>query len=68
LSPRTGGDKLFADGRVVGAVTSGAVSPSISRPIGLAMLEVACTEVGTQLTTSDGGTGLVSARPFVGKA
>jgi aminomethyltransferase len=64
FSPPVKGDKLFRDGEAVGAVTSGAMSPRLERPVGLAMLSLDATVIGTARFTSDGGTALVSETPF----
>ncbi len=40
---------VFADGRQVGVVTSGTMSPSLRHGIGLALVETACAAIGTPL-------------------
>ena len=46
-SPRTGYAVADADGAVIGAVTSGAPSPTLGRPIGMAYVPPAASEPGT---------------------
>jgi aminomethyltransferase len=62
--PPVRGDRLFISGRAVGAVTSGAYSPLLQRPVALAMLQPEATERGTQLRTTDDETVVVGALPF----
>lgn len=41
---RSGAEVVLADGRVVGSVTSGTVSPTLGRPIGLARIDARAAE------------------------
>ncbi|WGS83819.1 glycine cleavage system aminomethyltransferase GcvT [Methylomonas sp. UP202] len=47
--PVRDGAKLFAGERPVGVVTSGGYSPTLGRPIAMALVEAACSRVGTEL-------------------
>ena len=61
------GMKILADGRPVGAVTSGTFSPSLQRPIGMGYVESALAAAGTALAIDAGSSTLaakVTARPF----
>jgi aminomethyltransferase len=40
---------VYCDGRLVGRVTSGTMSPTLKVPIGLALIDVDAAQVGTQL-------------------
>ncbi|MCL6453182.1 MAG: glycine cleavage system aminomethyltransferase GcvT [Alicyclobacillus sp.] len=44
------GYPVWADGRVVGQVTSGTMSPTLHEPIGLALVDAAFAKVGTALS------------------
>jgi aminomethyltransferase len=47
--PRHGYDVTNTDGKVIGTVTSGTMSPTLEEPIGLAYLPVAYTDPGTNV-------------------
>lgn len=62
--PPVRGDRLFLDGRPVGAVTSSAYSPMLNRPLALAMVSAGAAARGTQLKTSDDEVVQVTRIPF----
>ena len=57
--PRAGYE-LLADGRRVGAVTSGTFSPTLNRPLGMGYVEGAFAKLGTTLSVS------VRNKPYAG--
>lgn len=61
------GMAILAQGKAVGAVTSGTFSPSLERPIGMGYVERAYAKTGSPLEVQAGATTLparVTARPF----
>ena len=64
LCPPAAGEKLVADGKEIGEVTSACVSPSLSRTIALAYLRRELAEPGTKLALAAGPTAHVTALPF----
>jgi len=61
------GMRILAEGRPVGAVTSGTYSPSLERPLGMGYVEKAFAANGTALEIEAGSSTLparVTARPF----
>ncbi len=63
------GDRIFAHGEEAGVVTSGCVSPTLSRPIGMGYLKRGAYEAGTAveiLHGSDRMAATAAERPLVG--
>ena len=61
------GAELSHDGQAVGAVTSGTYSPTLGKPIAMAMVSAAAADVGTRLSADVRGTaiaGTVVELPF----
>jgi aminomethyltransferase len=61
------GMRILAEGRPVGAVTSGTFGPSLERPLGMGYVETAFAANGTALEIEAGGSSLparLTARPF----
>ncbi|MGC4175292.1 glycine cleavage system aminomethyltransferase GcvT [Demequina sp.] len=70
-SPRTGYKVTDAEGAVIGEVTSGAPSPTLGRPIGMAYVDAAASEVGTEVLIDVRGRGepmTVAALPLYKRA
>ena len=70
-SPRTGYAVVAADGTRLGEVTSGAPSPTLGRPIGMAYVEASASEPGTEVLIDVRGRGepmTVAALPLYRRA
>ena len=63
--PPASGVRLLAEGHEVGYVTSAVRSPALDRVIALAMVQRKHAAVGGRLEIETGGSGTVSALPFV---
>jgi len=63
--PPRRGEKLVAEGKEVGEVTSSCVSPTLGKTIALSYLRREVSEPGTRLTFASGTTAEVAALPFV---
>ncbi len=66
--PRTGYDVATPDGETIGTVTSGTMSPTLGKPIGLAYVPAAYAEPGTELAVVVRGEpkeARVEATPFI---
>jgi aminomethyltransferase len=67
-APARAGTEILADGRVIGAVTSGGFGPTLGAPLAMGYVESSYSEIGTNLTLSVRGQALparVAAMPFV---
>ncbi|MBM4762269.1 glycine cleavage system aminomethyltransferase GcvT [Bacillus sp. B15-48] len=65
------GYSVFRDGRKIGTITSGTQSPSLKRNIGLALLEITSTKIGTEVEVEVRGKRLkavVVSTPFYKRA
>ncbi len=58
------GEKLFADGKEIGEITSSCVSPSLGRTIALAYVRREFQEPGMRLILQSGGAAEVARLPF----
>ena len=62
------GEKLIAEGKQIGEVTSACVSPSLCRTIGLAYVRREFQEPGTRLALGSGSAVEVARLPFISSA
>ncbi len=62
--PPGAGEKIVAEGKEIGEVTSACVSPTLGRTIALAYLRREVAEPGTRLATASGVPAEVAALPF----
>ncbi|MGD1156760.1 MAG: aminomethyltransferase family protein [Terriglobia bacterium] len=62
--PPRPGEKLVAEGRGIGEVTSSCVSPTLGKTLALAYVRREVSEPGTKLTFASGVTAEVAALPF----
>jgi len=58
------GEKLLADGKDIGEITSACVSPSLGKTIALGYLRREVSETGTKLALASGPSAEVTALPF----
>jgi aminomethyltransferase len=64
------GYEIMKDGKIIGKITSGTVSPTIDKPIALAYIEKDFTEEGTILQANIRGKGvgtIITKLPFIKK-
>ncbi len=67
-APARAGTEILADGRKIGAVTSGGFGPTLGAPLAMGYVDAAHAEIGTTMTLSVRGQALparVAAMPFV---
>ncbi|PYV14669.1 MAG: hypothetical protein DMG21_17450 [Acidobacteria bacterium] len=65
--PPAPGEKLLADGKEVGEVTSACFSPTLAKTIALAYVRREAAEPGTKLSLASGAAASVTALPFYSK-